>query len=149
MKIATEIALQAPQERVWNILTDFAAYPEWNRLMKAVRGQAAPDAAIEVDLQYWGKPVQTVAGKITGYMAPKYLSWTYVHKLGAWFLASEHVLRLKEKDDGRVIFFQEVYHTGLGLRFRRRDVEHYVRLSLDKLNDDLKHRLSEGGTPGE
>jgi len=148
MKIATEIALQGPSERVWSILTDFAAYPEWNRLMKAVRGQAAPDARLEVDLQYWGKPVQTVAGVITGFIAPKYLSWTYAHKLGAWFLASEHVLRLKEKDDGRVIFFQEVYHTGLGLRFRRRDVEHYVRLSLDKLNDDLKHRLGESGSPG-
>jgi uncharacterized protein YndB with AHSA1/START domain len=148
MKIATEIALRGPSERVWSILTDFAAYPEWNRLMKAVRGQAAPDAPLEVDLQYWGKPVQTVTGVITGFMPPKYLSWTYAHKLGAWFLASEHVLRLKEKDDGRVIFFQEVYHTGLGLRFRRRDVEHYVRLSLDKLNDDLKHRLGEGESPG-
>ena len=148
MKIATEIALQGPSERVWSILTDFAAYPEWNRLMKAVRGQAAPDAKLEVDLQYWGKPVQTVTGVITGIMPPKYLSWTYAHKLGAWFLASEHVLRLKEKEDGRVIFFQEVYHTGLGLRFRRRDVEHYVRLSLDKLNDDLRHRLGEGESPG-
>jgi hypothetical protein len=148
MKIATEIALQGPSERVWSVLTDFAAYPEWNRLMKAVRGQAAPDAPLEVDLQYWGKPVQTVTGAITGFMPPKYLSWTYAHKLGAWFLAAEHVLRLKEKDDGRVIFFQEAYHTGLGLRFRRRDVEHYVRLSLDKLNDDLKHRLGEGDSPG-
>jgi hypothetical protein len=145
MKIATEIALQATQDRIWNILIDFPAYPEWNRLMKAVRGQAAPDAPLEVDLHYWGKPVQTVAGRITGFMAPKYLSWSYAHRLGAWFLNSEHVLRLKEKEDGRVIFFQEVYHTGLGLRFRRRDVEHYVRLSLDKLNDDLKHRLSEAG----
>jgi uncharacterized protein YndB with AHSA1/START domain len=148
MKIATEIALPAPQEKIWNILTDFAAYPEWNRLMKAVRGEAAPDAALEVDLQYWGKPVRKIAGRITGFMAPKYLSWAYAHKYGAWFLTSEHVMRLKEKEDGRVIFFQEVYHTGLGLRFRRRDVEHYVRLSLDKLNDDLKHRLSEAGAAG-
>ena len=47
--------------------------------------------------------------------------------------------------DGKVIFYQEVYHTGLSLRFSRRDVEHYVRLSLDKLNDDLKIRLDELG----
>lgn len=149
MKIATEIALHAPQERIWNILADFAAYPEWNRLMKAVKGQAAADAPLEVDLQYWGKPVRKVAGRITGFMPPKYLSWAYTHPYGAWFLSSEHVLRLKDKEDGRVIFFQEVYHTGLSLRFRRRDVEHYVRLSLDKLNDDLKHRLSEGGASGD
>lgn len=146
MKIATEIALRSPQDRIWTTLADFAAYPEWNRLMKSVRGQAAPDAPLEVEIQYWGKPARKVAGKITGCMAPKYLSWAYAHPLGAWFLASEHVMRLKEKEDGRVIFFQEVYHTGLGLRFRRRDMEHSIRMSLDKLNDDLRHRLGEGDT---
>jgi hypothetical protein len=149
MKIATEIALPGPQERIWKTLIDFAAYPEWNRLMKGVRGQAAPDAPLEVDLQYWGKPVQTVKGVVTGFIPPKYFSWIWNHKLGSWFLSSEHVFRLKEKEDGRVIFYQEVYHTGLGLRFRRRDVEHYVRLSLDKLNDDLKHRLSGHGEGGQ
>jgi hypothetical protein len=145
MKIATEVALQAPPDAIWKILTDFAAYPEWNRFLKAVRGQPAPDAAIEVDLQYYGLSVQKKTGVVTGFMVPKYFSWVWNHKFGAWFISSEHVFRLKEKEDGRTIFFQEVYHTGLGLKFRRRDVEHYLRLSLDKLNDDLKHRLVEKG----
>jgi hypothetical protein len=149
MKIAAEIVLDAQPERIWKILADFPAYPEWNRLMKSVQGEAAPDAPLAVDLHYWGKPARRVVGRITGFIVPKYLSWSYAHKLGAWFLASEHVMRLKEKEDGKVVFHQEVYHTGLGLRFRRRDAEHSIRLSLDKLNDDLKHRLSEAGKPGD
>jgi hypothetical protein len=145
MKIATEIALQASPDAIWKILTDFGAYPEWNRILKAVRGQPAPDAPLEVDLKYHGQPEQKKSGVVTGYIAPKYFSWIWIHKLGAWFISVEHVFRLKEKEDGRTIFFQEVYYTGLGLKFRRKDVEYYVRLSLDKINDDLKDRLVEKG----
>lgn len=145
MKIATEIALPVPPDAIWKILTDFSAYPEWNRVLKAVRGQVASEASLEVDLQYYGQSLQKKAGRVTGFVVPKYFSWIWHHKLGAWFTSVEHVFRLKEKDGGRTIFHQEVYYTGLGLKFRRRDVEHYVRLSLDKLNDDLKHRLMEMG----
>lgn len=145
MKIASEIALPVAPEPIWAILTDFAAYPEWNRVLKAVRGNAAADASLEVDLQYYGQPMSKRAGSVTGFIAPKYFSWIWNHKLGTWFTSVEHVFRLKDKGDGRTIFFQEVYYTGLGIRFRRRDVEHTVRLSLDKLNEDLKDRLVQKG----
>jgi uncharacterized membrane protein len=29
-EIHTEIEINAPAEKVWRVLTDFAAYPEWN-----------------------------------------------------------------------------------------------------------------------
>lgn len=147
MKVATEIMLQAPPDKIWNILIDFPAYPEWNRFLKAVRGQAAPDAPLEVDLQFYGKRMEKKTGKVTGLMAPKYFSWVWNHSFGSWFLSSEHVFRLKDKEDGRTVFFQEIYLTGLGLKFRRRDMEHMAKLSLGKLNDDLKERV-EGSTGG-
>ena len=36
--ISSSIVIAAPQERVWDILTDFAAYPEWNPFMPAISG---------------------------------------------------------------------------------------------------------------
>lgn len=141
MKIATEVAVQASPDAIWNALIDFAAYPEWNRFLKSVRGQAAADAVLEVDLQFYGKPVEKKTGTVTGFIAPKYFSWAWKHKFGAWFLAAEHVFRIKTTDSGKVIFFQEMYYTGLGLKFRRREIEHMIKLSLEKLNDDLKTRV--------
>lgn len=141
MKIATEVAVLATTDKIWNTLLDFASYPEWNRVLKAVRGQAAPDATLEVDLQYYGKSVEKKTVTVTGFIPPKYFSWTWTHSLGAWFISAEHVYRVKELESGKVIFYQEIYYTGLGLRFRRREVEQMLRLSVDKLNDDLKHRV--------
>ncbi|MDQ3002563.1 MAG: SRPBCC domain-containing protein [Fibrobacterota bacterium] len=141
MKIATEIAVLATADKIWNTLMDFAAYPEWNRVVKAIRGQAAPDATLEIDLQYYGKPLEKKSVTVTGFIPPKYFSWAWTHKFGAWFISAEHIYRVKETESGKVIFFQEIYYTGLGLRFRRREAEQMLRLSVDKLNDDLKHRV--------
>jgi uncharacterized protein YndB with AHSA1/START domain len=150
MKIATEVAVQAAPERIWQTLLDFAAYPEWNGFIKSVKGEAKAEAPIEVTVRFYGKPAdEKQSCTVTGLIPPKYLSWTWNHKWGSWFLAYEHVFRVQQRESGKVIFFQEFYYTGLGLKFRRRDVEHMVRLSLDKLNDDLKFRLeTPSGNPG-
>ncbi len=142
MKIATEVAVQASPDKIWATLIDFAAYPEWNRFLKSVRGLPVPDSSIEIDLQFYGKSsAEKKNCTLTGFIPPKYLSWVWSHRFGAWFLSFEHVFRVQQRENGKVIFFQEMYYTGLGLKFRRRDVEHMVKLSLDKLNDDLKHRV--------
>jgi hypothetical protein len=143
MKVATEIMLPASPDPIWKILMDFSTYPEWNRFLKSVRGEVAADAKLEIDIQYYGKVVEKKTGTVTGFIAPKYFSWVWNHSWGAWFLSTEHVFRLKDKEDGRSVFFQELYITGLGLKFRRRDMEHMARLSLDKMNDDLKDRLAQ------
>jgi hypothetical protein len=149
MKIATEVAVQASPESIWKTLVDFSAYPEWNRFLKSIRGEPAADARIEVELQFYGRPsVEKLSCTVTGLIPPRYLSWIWSHRFGSWFLSFEHVFRIKEREDGKALFFQEMYYTGMGLRFRRRDVEHRARLSLDKLNDDLKARLESPESAG-
>jgi uncharacterized protein YndB with AHSA1/START domain len=29
-EVFSEVEIQAPAERIWQVLTDFASYPEWN-----------------------------------------------------------------------------------------------------------------------
>src|ERR671927_234268 len=38
-RIATEIIINAPKEKVWEVLTDFAQYPQWNPFIISVKGQ--------------------------------------------------------------------------------------------------------------
>lgn len=141
MKVATEILIQARPEKIWETLTEFPKYPEWNRFVKSVQGTVLTDAKINIEIHFYGKSVEKHTATVTGVKASKYLSWVWQHQFGKWFMCTEHVFRLKDKEDGRSIFFQEMYVTGLGLKFRRRDVEHMVKLSMGKLNDDLKDKI--------
>src|SRR5688572_19913508 len=47
IRIETSIPLAASPERVWAVLTDFPAYPEWNPLVLRAEGAAAPYARVQ------------------------------------------------------------------------------------------------------
>ena len=53
--IDTQIRIAAPPARVWQVLTDFARYPEWNPFIIAVRGKAQPMERIEVCIRMPGQ----------------------------------------------------------------------------------------------
>jgi hypothetical protein len=45
-EIKTEIGISAPPSRVWEVLTDFSRYPEWNPFVLEVKGDVYQDATI-------------------------------------------------------------------------------------------------------
>ena len=39
IRIETSVSLASSPERVWEVLTDFAAFPDWNPLVLRVEGE--------------------------------------------------------------------------------------------------------------
>ena len=64
-QILTTIEIEASPARVWQVLTDFSAYPEWNSVIPQIRGEAISGTRLQV----W---VRFVAG-ITVSFRPKVL----------------------------------------------------------------------------
>jgi uncharacterized membrane protein len=50
-QLHTEVEIEAPAERVWELLTDFATYPEWNPFIRSISGQPAPGERLEVRIE--------------------------------------------------------------------------------------------------
>jgi hypothetical protein len=50
IEIETQIDLPHPAERVWQVLADLAAYPEWNPYHARVEGAAERGARLEVEV---------------------------------------------------------------------------------------------------
>lgn len=49
--ISTEIIINAPADKVWEELTDFNSYPEWNPFIRKVTGEIKKGNQIEVTFQ--------------------------------------------------------------------------------------------------
>jgi uncharacterized protein YndB with AHSA1/START domain len=50
-ELRSEIDIVAPTERVWRVLTDFSAYPEWNPFIRRVSGRAEVSERLVVRMQ--------------------------------------------------------------------------------------------------
>ena len=49
--IATEIEIDADPDRVWEVFSDFDAYPTWNPVIKSVKGDTAVGSKLEVRIE--------------------------------------------------------------------------------------------------
>lgn len=59
-EIRTSIEIDAPTERVWDVLTDFDSYPDWNPLITSLTGDPTPDSQISIQIEPPGRPAMTI-----------------------------------------------------------------------------------------
>ena len=48
--ITTQVAIEASAEQVWQVLTDFSAYPIWNPFIYPVKGEPRPGNTLEITI---------------------------------------------------------------------------------------------------
>src|SRR2546422_9431713 len=48
LDLRTEVEIDAPVERVWEILTDFERFPEWNRFIRRIHGKMQVGSRLDV-----------------------------------------------------------------------------------------------------
>lgn len=53
-ELTTELSLEAPVARIWELLSDFALYPEWNPLFPKAKGSMNVGESFELDVQLPG-----------------------------------------------------------------------------------------------
>ncbi|HYN16919.1 MAG TPA: SRPBCC domain-containing protein [Actinomycetes bacterium] len=58
-QLIAEVELQATPARVWEVLTDFAAYQEWNPFIVQAAGQAVPGSRLELHMRPPGRRTTT------------------------------------------------------------------------------------------
>src|SRR5437667_84409 len=50
LELRTDIEIDAPVERVWEVLTDFDRFPDWNPFIRRIRGNAQVGSRLDVFL---------------------------------------------------------------------------------------------------
>lgn len=73
--LETKIIIQASAESIWNILTDFESYPQWNPFITSLTGEVQVGNKIRVRLEPPNASAMTFTPKILTKIANREFSW--------------------------------------------------------------------------
>jgi hypothetical protein len=137
--IRSTTEIRAPLEEVWRILTDFAAYPEWNPHIRRVRGEPVLGGRIAIETRPPGGRAIVMRPLIMTWDPPHELRWRGTF-LARGLFTGEHGFRLEAMKGNRVRFIQDETISGLlvpayaALRLAR------TRRGFDQVNQALRDR---------
>lgn len=140
-EISTEIEIFASADRVWQILMDFAAYPQWNPYIREISGEAKVGSKIKVYMKpEWEKGV-TLRPRIIRLEPRKEFTWK-----GSFFfpgiLDGEHSFIIEEISGHRVHFIQKEIFKGIVIPIISASwsIEKGTTRSFGDMNSALKKR---------
>ena len=132
----TQIHLLASPQQVWQVLTNTAAYSEWNPFIKQLNGQLTQGEQIHAHIQN-----MTFRPTILQCQPHKELRW-----LGKLFIKGifdgEHIFRLEEQEDGSTIFHHEEYFSGLLVPLFARQLDQQTKTGFEAMNQAMQQRLT-------
>jgi hypothetical protein len=138
--VHTEIEIDATAERVWEILADFEAYPEWNPLIPSAEGCAEVGTTARIRLAI-GKLRVPITVEVLCADPGRELSWVgpaeeRLRRVGR----GTHFFRIHPIEDGRVRFEHGEEFEGLVVPRRFARGERLLGRGYAALNRALKRR---------
>jgi hypothetical protein len=138
-EIHTEIEIQAPADRIWRVLTDFAAYPEWNPFVRRVVGEIKVGSRLHVFAQPSGGKGMWFRPKVLVVDPCRELRWLG-HLWVPGLFHGEHTFVIESRGEGCARFIQREQFEGLLLPLLSKMLEVDTRRGFEEMNQALKAR---------
>ncbi len=100
MELRTEVEIDAPIQRVWDVLTDFSSYQQWNPFIANVEGKLAEGEKLRLTLTLPDGSEHQVRSTVTRVDPARELRWVG-QLLVPGLLQGEHFFELEALDAGR------------------------------------------------
>lgn len=137
--VSTGIKIRAKPEKVWDILTKFSDYEEWNPVMTRIIGEASLGKKIEVH-------IHTIKGKnriyhptITKFDINEELRWQGRSFLPGIF-EGERIFEIKEISSEEISFIHLEVFRGIGVKLMGNRLDEDLQQSFEAMNIALKAR---------
>lgn len=138
--IHTHIEIAAGARRVWEVLTDFAAYPKWNPFLIEIRGEALIGSRLAVKTRFPEGRLMRFRPLIMRADPSRELRWRGRLQLPG-LLEGEHVFGIAPLETDRVRFSQREMFRGLLVPMLRRTHLDSTRRGFEEMNRALKARV--------
>ena len=135
-KIHTEILIKADPKKVWEILTDFENYPDWNPFIKSLTGNVKVGNIIEVRIEPPNGNGMKFRPVVLAYEREKELRW-----LGKFFIKGafdgEHQFKLIDNGNCTTTFIQSETFTGFLVSIFKNSLNN-TKIGFEEMNAELK-----------
>jgi len=139
------IEIDAPAERVWDVLRDTASYGEWNPFVTAVAGELREGADLKVTIRAPGRKPVTFAARVKRLAPGRELRWR-----GRWFLPGlfdgDHALTVESLGEDRARFRTREEVTGLLLPLLGKAMRQ-SQAGFEEMCRAVRTRAESGTTP--
>ena len=142
-KLRAQIDIDADAERVWQVLTDFGAYSEWNPFMTQAEGAAAVGERLAIRMQPQGGRAMTFRPTVMEAVPGKRLRWRGRLLLPGIF-DGDHSFTIEPLEEGRVRMIQEEHFRGVLVSPLARSLDRGTLPSFEQMNRALKRRAEQG-----
>ena len=140
--IESRIDIDAPPEKVWGILMDFGAYPDWNPFIKRIKGDQALGGKLEAYLDPPEGRGMTFKPTIVVFEDGRELTWLG-RLLVPGIFDGRHTLRVEPRDGGSTFVHSEGF-TGLLAGLMMRLIGDSTEQGFLAMNQALKARAEAG-----
>jgi hypothetical protein len=111
-QLHAEVEIQSSPQRVWEVLTDFAAYAEWNPFIVQAAGRAVPGSRLELRMRLPGRRPTRFRPQVLDAEPAHRLRWLGRLLLPGLF-DGEHSFTIDPAGPGRVLLSQREEFRGL------------------------------------
>ena len=137
--LRTEIIIQSTREKIWNILTDFNTYGEWNPFITEISGNMKVGEELKVTMSIEGRAPSTFKPIVLSVVENAKICWRGKLISPAIFQGT-HYFTLEEIEAGKIRFEHGEIFKGVFAGMILSRIGEQTREGFEKMNLALKEK---------
>ena len=139
MELTSQIEINATPERVWEVLTDFDAFEQWNPFMRRASGNPQAGERLEVFMDPPGGKSMTFHPEVLKSEPGREFRWLG-HLVVPGLFDGEHIFEIEPLGENRARLVQREEFHGILVPLLRRSLETSTTRGFEAMNQALKER---------
>ena len=140
--ITTDIIINASREKIWNILSDFSAYPDWNPFVTEITGELIDGSKLNVTLKIEGGKPTSFSPSLISVIPGEKICWQGKIFVKGLFDAI-HYFILEETQDGKTQLTHGENFKGLLVKPILKNIEKPTLDAFRQMNLALKAKAEQ------
>ncbi len=139
-EIRTEVDIDSSPEKVWQVLTDFGHYRDWNPFIRDITGKLNEGSRLEIQISTSTKKTRKYRPVLTKIEPNHEMRW-----LGKAFLPGlfdgEHILTLQRLENNQMRLIHREIFRGIGVSLAGSRLDFEIRRKFEEMNSALKKKI--------